>query len=415
VAESAPNRRKHILYITEYFHTPQEGGLLRTWATAKHLISEGYRVTVVAPASHHMSGETPEELRGKLFNRYTVDGIDVVKVYGLGDNRASRVRRALHLLVYPSLALVAALRVRKPDVVIASTPPTFLLPVGYAVSLIKRAAYGVEMRDAWLEFIEARGLLPRPALKVLFWLQRAMLRRAKRVIAVTPGIQEIAKEAVQDPSKVTIVLNGFEEDVHEAIPEAQLAALRAEHGLDDKFVVIYTGTLGLARDHDIFARSARLLRRAPDIRFVFVGEGEKRADLMELCKDLDNCVFVPLQPRTMIPLFLAASHVAINSIRKNDNLESSLSNKVFDYMGNHVPVVWAGEGDTSDFIERSGGGIVVEPEDAEAMAAAIERLHEDPALRERMADDGQRYVIEGFTRKVAMERLSKTMSELLEP
>jgi len=183
--------------------------------------------------------------------------------------------------------------------------------------------------------------------------------------------------------------------------------------LKDKFIVIYTGTFGQLRDLGIFGRTAKYLKGYKDIIFLFVGAGEKKKGLMEYCRDndLNNCIFIPLQPRHMMPVFMHISDVGINSIYKNNKaVESSLSNKVFEYLGNELLVVWSGKGDTSDFLEASGGGIVVEPENEKQMGEAILKLYHRPELKRKMAIDGKRYVLANFTRQKVMRNIDPILT-----
>ena len=90
-------------------------------------------------------------------------------------------------------------------------------------------------------------------------------------------------------------------------------------------------------------------------------------------------------------------------------MESSLSNKIFDYLGNGLPVVWAGEGDTSEFLRECGGGVVVEPENEKEMGEAILKLYKNPNLKKKMGNDGERYVLKNFTREKVMRNIDAVM------
>lgn len=406
----------HVLYITQYFQTPSEGGLLRTWEIARYLTKKGHKVTVIAAAPHHMSGKLPESMGKKLFLRQKIEGINVIKTYSYNYYRKNFLNRLLYYLIFPILAFFAGISVQKPDIIITSSPPIFLLPIGFLLCKIKRRDFVVEVRDAWLEFIIARKLVSGIFVRPFTYLQNFMFQKAKKIIAVTPGIKKIISNSVKDKSKVVLIMNGFEEDVHEMVSPSQVDEIKKKYNLDSKFVIIYTGTFGLARDHNIFGQTAKLLKKYDDIVFLFIGEGEKKKELMDFCKinNLRNCIFLPLQPRNKIPLFLKCAHVGINSIRKNDSLESSLSNKIFDYLGNGVPVVFAGHGDTADFLKKCCGGIVTPPEDAHAMRDAVLKLYRDPTLRRQMGIKGKKFVLENCSRSKILKELEKNLLQLLD-
>jgi len=402
-------RRKKLLYICQYFNTPKEGGLLRPWEVSKYFLSHGYDVTVVAAAPHHMSGVVDRRFHKRLFWSQTIEGIEVIKTFSFTNYRGNLLRRLLYYTIYPALAFVAAMRVRKPSLIITSTPPFFLLISGFLATKLKGKEFIAEVRDAWLEYVLARKLVPKLLGPTLKLLQTFMFKEAKNIISVTPGIKKIVDDYTKEPMKNLLVMNGYEVDVNEWTKESETKAetVIKKYDLGGKFAVLYTGTLGMARDTDIFGRTAKYLKDYKDIFFVFIGEGEKKAPLMEYCErnGLKNCVFVPLQPRDMMPVFMHISHVGINSIRRNECLESSLSNKVFEYLGNGLPVVWAGEGDTSEFLEKCGGGFVVEPENEREMGEAILRLYRSRDLRHQMAERGRDYVLRNLTRQKVMRNI----------
>lgn len=402
------------MYITDYFNTPEDGGLLRTWEIAQYLRKKDHKVTVICSSAHHMTGKTAE--RNGLLNRMNVNGIDVIKTHSFANYRNSNLNRIIYYIFFPILAFFGALTVRKPDVVITSSPPLSLLPFGFLFCRMKRKKFIIEVRDAWLEFAIARGLVPMKLIKPLKVLQYYLFKKADRIIAVTPRIKKIVDKYSKDSSKSILLMNGFEDDVDEGIKhsEEEMMKLKEEYALEDKFIVIYTGTLGLARDHEVFGKTALLLKGYEDMLFLFIGEGEKKKELVNYCRDnaLGNCKFLPLQPRYKIPLFLKVSHVAINSIRKNDALESSLSNKIFDYLGNGVPVVFAGKGDTADFLEESGGGICTEAENAEEMKRAILKFYKSEKFREETAKQGQTYVLKNYTRSRLLSKLDDLLKDI---
>ncbi len=406
-----------IQYLTEYFHTPREGGLMRTWEVSKFLAEKGHAISVVVPAAHHMTGRLPDGFGRHIWRVSREGDVRVTRVWTATGFRGGYLQRLLYYLTTPIFTLLAATRER-PDVLMASSPPFFLAPLALVYCRLRRIPFVLEIRDMWLEFAVAKGMVPRPLVGMLHGLQSWVFRHADRIVAVTPGIQEIALRQLgpRGAETVCLVMNGYEEDVFRDADPCRTDQIRQEWGLHDKFVVIYTGTMGLARDCMTFVRAAALLKDEPDILFAFVGEGESKSEMVTFAADnrLENCLFVPMQPRADMPAWLAASAVGLNSIRAGEALESSLSNKIFDYLGAGIPCVFSGGGDTSDFLESSGGGLVVPAEDAAAMADAVRSLHRDPAMRERMGQAGQRYVLQNFARTQLLIPLEALLAEVAE-
>ncbi len=391
-----------LLYLTEYFATPAEGGLMRTWEISSALVDAGHQVQVVVPGAHHMTGALAPELHHRFAWRYATGEIRVTKVWVWSSFRRGVGDRLLYYLTTAACVVLGSLGER-PDVVMASSPPFFLAPAAYLLARLRRKPLVLEVRDAWLEFAIAKRLVPRFFKPLLRAQQRWLFRHADRIVAVTPGIRDLVVKDLPESqhSKVLLVMNGYEEDVFQHVDSPSARHLIKDLGLSGKFVAIYAGTMGMARDCMTFVRAARRLRAEPGIVFVFVGEGERKKEMQDYARreGLSNCVFVPMQPRQDMPTWFAFAGVGLNSIRAGEALESSLSNKIFDYLGAGLPVVWSGAGDTSEFLRECGGGVAVPPEDDEAMSDAIVRLYRDPPLREEMGKRGQQYVIENFSRR----------------
>jgi glycosyltransferase involved in cell wall biosynthesis len=314
-----------------------------------------------------------------------IEGMQLIKVFSYPNYKVNILSRVLYYTIYPLLAIIPAIKSRSPDVLITTTPSIFLLFTGFLISKLKKKNLIIEVRDAWLEFAITRNIVPRSLVGLLTAYQRFMFKQAKYIISVTPGIKKMVDEYTQEPDKNILVMNGYEKEVNvwSEENENKVKEFKERFNLNDKFIVIYTGTLSMARDTDIFGRTAKYLKDYPDIIFIFVGDGEKKHELMEYCQvnKLKNSIFQPLLPRQVMPVFMRMADLGINAIRKDDGLETSLSNKIFDYLGNGLPVVWAGEGDTSEFLRECGGGFVVEPEDEKEMGEAILKLYKDPNLK----------------------------------
>lgn len=404
-----------LLYLTEYFQTPAEGGLMRTWELSRHLTEAGHSVHVVVPGAHHMTGAQLPELKRRFSHRETVHSIAVTKVWVWPTFRRGKVDRVLYYLTTAICVFGASLRSR-PDVVMASSPPFFLAPAAYFLARLKRVPFVLEIRDAWLEFAVAKGLVPRVIAPVLQSEQRWLFRRADRIVAVTPGIQDLIRASLpqSQADKVLLVMNGYEDDIFKAADPNRTKEVIRDWGLSGKFVAIYAGTMGLARDCLTLVRAAARLRGEPEIVFAFVGEGEGKREIADFiaAEGLRNCILVPMQPRQDMPAWFAASGVGLNSIRAGEALESSLSNKIFDYLGAGLPVVWSGAGDTTEFLRASGGGYSVAPGDDEAMAQAVLGLYRDRALQRRMGERGQAYVLEHFSRGKLVEPLERMLTAL---
>jgi glycosyltransferase involved in cell wall biosynthesis len=122
-----------------------------------------------------------------------------------------------------------------------------------------------------------------------------------------------------------------------------------------------------------------------------------------------NVRFLPNQPKATMPALLNLAYAAIIPLKRLDLFKSALPSKMFEAMAAAKPIVAAVWGEAADLVEAAGCGIVVAPEDPEALREAVERLARDEELARRLGDSGRRYAGEHFERS----QIASGFAELL--
>ena len=203
-------------------------------------------------------------------------------------------------LSYMGMAALAGTLIRgKYDLVYATSPPLFVGAAGLVAATVRRIPFVFEVRDLWPESAVALGELSgKRAIKAAEALEGLLYRRAARVVAVTQGIYDRLSERRIDCDKLALVPNGANTE-HIHFNAEGRAAVRAQLGLQDKFVVMYAGIHGIAQGLETLLEAASLLQDLPDIHFVFVGEGPRKAALAQLLADmnLQNVIMLPRSRR----------------------------------------------------------------------------------------------------------------------
>jgi glycosyltransferase involved in cell wall biosynthesis len=187
--------------------------------------------------------------------------------------------------------------------------------------------------------------------------------------------------------------------------------LRQELGFADKFIVAYTGVHGFSQRLETIVCAAELLSSYKDIQFIFWGDGPEKPGLeaMVLAMRLSNVQFFPSQPSTRMPEVLTSVDVSVVPLARTELFKGALPSKLFEALGAGVPVVAAVEGEAKTLVKASGGGIVIEPENAQKMAEAIVRLFMDASLRQKLSTDGRNYVAMHYNRKTIAERFENLL------
>ncbi len=390
-----------ILFFTHYFPPEGNAPASRTYENARRWVRAGHEVTVVTCAPNCPEGVVYEGYRNRLWQRETMDGIDVRRVWTYIAANEGTVRRIANYVSYMVSAFLYSFCLRRPDVVVATSPQFFCGWAGVLFRFFRRVPFVLEIRDLWPESIEAVGALGnRRILRLLEWLEAVMYASADRIVTVGDGYRRRLVEKGVADERIEVIMNGVDRELFE--PRPPDGELKRRYGLEGKFVCGYTGTLGMACGLEVALEAAEKLKASgvDDIAFLLVGDGASRKDLDARAKErgLDNVVFTGRQPKERMPDFLAILDVALVHLRKTDLFTTVMPSKIFEAAGMGRPILNGVGGFAAEFIERAGAGINFEPENADALVEALLRLRRDPALRAACAESGRAYVIARFDR-----------------
>jgi len=406
-----------IIYLSQYF--PPEVGATQTRAyeMARGLVRAGHQVTLIAEVPNHPSGIIPPEYRGKLYERSELDGIDVIRVWVKASPAKTFGRRIAFYLSYMVMAALAGLFLVRGryDLIYATSPPLFVGAAALVVSYLRRIPLLFEVRDLWPESAVTLGELNHPrAIRLAEWLERACYRRAVHIVVVTRGIYKRLLERGYPAEKLALILNGANADLFQHQPEAG-QALREKLGLEDEFLVIYAGILGLAQGLELVIETAESLAAQPDIRFLFVGEGPAKQELVLQAETsgLKNVTFHPEVPREQMPAFLSAANVALVPLRRLELFKGALPSKMFDAWACCCPTLVTIDGEARQVLAEARAGLFVEPENPPALAEAILHLKADPATCCQMGLNGRQAVVEHYSRQAQARELVKLLEEVV--
>lgn len=275
---------------------------------------------------------------------------------------------------------------KRPDVIVASSPQFFTLFAGWWLRLWKRAPLVLEIRDLWPDSIEAVGVLkPGRVLSALRVLERSMYRSADSVVTVTEAMRKHVIQCGVPSERVVVFTNGVD---LEAFAMRQDAGARFEK-YRDRFLVVYAGTFGMAHRLEVVIRAAQRLK-GTDIHVLLVGSGADAQHLRDVADamDLKNLEILDRIPREEMPGLYAVADAGLVMLADHPVFRTVLPSKLFELMAMGIPVVLAGEGECRRLVEAYACGMVVSPEDSEALARAIQVLHNSPDAAKRYGENG---------------------------
>lgn len=404
-----------ILYFTQYF--PPEVGATQTRAfeMSRYLASRGHHVTVVTEVPNHPSGIIPPAYKGRLSERRIEQGVDVLRLWVWTSPEKTFATRMRFYLSYMGMGALAGSLVRgRYDLVYATSPPLFVGAAGLAASFVRRVPFVFEVRDLWPESAVALGeLSSRKAIAAAEMLEKLLYSRARRIVAVTQGIRSRLLERGLPPDKLAFISNGANTDLFRPDPEGA-AKLRRELGLAGAFVVLYAGIHGIAQGLETLLDAADLLRNEPNIQFVMLGEGPRKAALLQRCQSLGltNLRMLPEVPASSMPAYLSMADCAVVPLKNEPVFYGALPSKMFEAWACATPIVLSVAGEAVGVLDEADGGVAVPPEDARKLAQAIEYLRANPDRAREMGSKGQEYVTRHYTRQEQARRLEELLLEV---
>jgi len=373
----------------------------------------GYDVTVITGVPNVPSGIPYEGYENRWFQRERIDGIETIRVWTYLAANQGTARRILNYLSLMFTATLAALTVRKPDLVIATSPQFFCGWAGVWVSILRRIPFILEVRDLWPESIVAVGAMRAGAwLRFLEWLELRMYASARRIVTVGAGYREQLMARGVAADRIDIVPNGVDRDLF--VDRGDGDALRHKFDLEGSFVCSYIGTIGMGSGLGIVLRAARLLRDegCDDIAFVLVGDGAIREALEQEARreGLERVVFTGRQDKRAIPAFLSMTDACLVHLVRRDLFRTVLPSKIFEAAAMKKPIILGVEGSAAALVREAKAGICIEPENEAALVEAVERLARDRNLARELGRAG----FDSIAATHDYDRLAEKYAEIIE-
>lgn len=343
-----------------------------------------------------------------------IDGVRVVRVWTHLAPNAGTVRRIANYLSYQFSAVLAALRLPRPEIVIATSPQFFCGWAGVWASRLKRRPLVLEIRDIWPESIAAVGAMKKGlATRYLEWLEKRMYRAATHIVAVGEGYRDkVLAKVPEMTDRISVITNGVDAD--QFVPAARDATFLSRFGLGSKFICSYVGTIGMAHGLSVVIRAAEKLceRGRDDIAFLIVGDGAERSRLQREAEEAgvsERVVFAGRLAKEEMPTVLASSDCCLIHLRGTELFGTVIPSKIFETMAMERPIVMGVRGPAREIVAAAGGGVMMDPDDADQLADRVCELADDPEEARRRGAGAREYVLKHYDR----DRLAERYRQLL--
>jgi colanic acid biosynthesis glycosyl transferase WcaI len=382
---------------------------------AEELVKRGHQVSVIAAVPHYPSGMVPEEFRRQWLQRSMENGVEVVRVRIPSVKRASLAQRLVQYICYQLGAAWVGMGFKYAVVFVANPALWVWLPFIFSVVLRRKPAI-FSVHDVYPDVGVTLGIFRNQwVIAAVGGLERFCLQHSSRVRILSASFKPGVCALGVPEAKLALVYDWVDTDLIHPLPRKN--SFSEEQDLSDQFVVLYAGNIGLSQGLEHVLMAAELLAEHGDLKFVFVGDGTGKAQLLVQAKQkaLPNVQFIPFQPRQRLPKVLASADIELITLKKGIGT-GSLPSKTFSALASGRPVIASlDEGsETWNLIQRADAGLCVPPENPDELVKAILTLKGDPVLRERLGRNGRAWAEQHHSPQAAAEQFEKLFFAVLE-
>ena len=265
----------NILILHQYFlHSKGPGGS-RWNQFAKYWAAQGHKITVIAGMLEIVTAKKFTEYKGKFIVKEKIDdNIEVYRCHVSESYNKSFIGRAWAYFSFVFSSIIAGLFVKKPDIIICTSPPLTIGYTGIWLRRLKRVPLIFEVRDLWPESAIDTGVLTNKTLiNRLYRLEKNSYKAANWINVLTPAFEKalVEKKNIR-PDRISMIPNGADLDLVKPGPRDNW--VREKYNLQDKYVVTYVGAHGVANALTQLVEAARILaEKDPSVEIMLVGGG----------------------------------------------------------------------------------------------------------------------------------------------
>ena len=356
---SATLARVKIIYLHQYFLTPEMAGATRSYEMARRLVRAGHEV-------HMITSDQRARPSASKWRVSTEGGIKVHWANVRYGNEMGFGRRLLSFVRFAVAASSRSLRLEGDVIFATSTPLTIALPALFT-SMVKRIPFVFEVRDLWPDVPIAIGAIRNP---IAIWAARKLesltYRRAAAIVALAPGMRDDIIAKGIPPEKLYVIPNGCDLDVFGNAPTDGLPRNKFPW-LGQRKMVLFAGTIGMVNGVDYLVRlAAHVATTKPEVRFVVIGEGRER-DVVHALAEQEGVLgisffMLPAVPkRELVGWLKSADMIVALFTGPRIVWKDGVQNKLFDALAAGKPIANNFDGWQSRVAEDAKVGITLDP------------------------------------------------------
>jgi glycosyltransferase involved in cell wall biosynthesis len=387
-------RQMKVIYIHQYFRTPEQGGAVRSYHLAKGLAGAGFEVEMITSHNHPS---------------YDLRWIDGIKVHYLPvpyDQNFGFLKRIWAFLQFVRKSKSLLKKLPRPDLLYITSTPLTTGVIGLWAKKTKAIPYIFEVRDLWPEAPIQIGVIQNSLL--IYWLKRLEKRiydQALNLVALSPGMGAHLKQ-VSPESEVALIPNFS--DLSRFYPMKKPSHAPYDLDLNGNLTIAYTGALGLVNAVEELLDLAKMAQdRGKEWNFLIMGEGSHLNSLQAKTKSLNlkHVHFLPFGNKEKVNEVLSLADFAWISFAHYPVLKTNSPNKFFDALASGKAVLVNHKGWVNDLVKTHQLGVSFLPEKWEKAFNRLEELENNPSEIQRMGIKSRKLAEAYFSKETAVDRL----------
>ncbi|TVQ43310.1 MAG: colanic acid biosynthesis glycosyltransferase WcaI [Gloeocapsa sp. DLM2.Bin57] len=404
-----------LIYSYNYYPEPIGIAPLMT-ELAEGLARRGHEVHVSTAMPSYPESEIYPEYRGKLYTRERLNGISLARCYVWSRTERNFRNRVFFELSFIFLSFWQCLRTPCPDLIFLTIPGLPVCLPGVILSKIYRRPLVLNVQDILPDAAIHVGLITNPQLiNILRKLERFAYNNADKISVITESFQNnLLKKGVPE-NKLVEISNWV--DINFIKPREKTDSnFRQENNLKDKFIVLYSGNIALTQGLENLIEAGKYLKAIEQIVIVIVGEKKAIAQLklQAEAKKLNNILLLPFQPREKLPDMLGSADIGL-VMQKHNVINFNMPSKIQLLLASGCPIIASvpALGTAALAVEKSQGGVVVPPENPQALAQAIKDLYHQPDILKKLGENGRKYAENYYSFEKVLDRYEELFKSLV--
>lgn len=401
-----------ILFLSDNFPPEVNAPATRTYEHCKEWVKSGAEVTVITCFPNFPLGKIYDGYRNKWKKTEWIDGIKVIRVWSYITKNEGFMRRVLDYISFSVTSFLAGLS-ECTDVIVATSPQFFTALAGRTLSFWKRKPWIMEVRDLWPESVKTVGAMKDNLFIRYFEKEEGWCyQSATRIVTVTDNFKTIIRKRGIAEDKIQVVKNGANFDLYKPKPKNEDLLKRL--CLENKLILGYIGTLGMAHKLDFIIDCAKQMQKShPSLHFLFIGDGAEKGNLLQKIKTeaINNVTILDSVLKNEVSAYLSILDAAIINLKKSKLFTNVIPSKIFETSAMEIPILLGVDGEARSIIEEYEAGVFYEPENEKDFIEKTDLLFSNPEQIESYKS-GCRKLAQDFDRKILANKMLRVIEEI---